>query len=504
MPPGHVFTRILWVPLSSLFSLRHFSIKLCFAMCLINVVAIVALPASKAVEHRKYSIYLSTIFFDDANPTRMVLPSLYIGDQYFGKDSVASKELPTGSLRIGEAWVITNIKGEVGRSWEDIIWAETHEKFAARFSDPARPTTSEDYWRGLDDVMEYLKECSVVHGDSEEMRKWKEALSLATAPTAKVGLSENLVIYRQPAGKRLTGEVSVLIGDYKLVSPKRVKPLTAKDRLVSKGNPYYIGSVVKEVKINELREEAASTNRFRGTAEDVEIWEKKESILTGPRPKGVPGNRNTAPRFLEWKFAGSSMNSLKDRSAISELTLSTFDGIQARYLSGAIKVYKSKYSQLDSNEADSEVEMGPPSKRLKSSRGVEGKDQPNTIGVLRLTLIEMNPRSPAPSTPLPQPPRTQKHVGPLFLEQRSTLGAKQKGSSEISSLAFQELYTSTRPVRPALTLITVQLVQRQLRTKIIHFPVKPTSGLPRSYLNDGKPYQLPWFADQLDFKVRLA
>ncbi|KAJ3974237.1 hypothetical protein EV361DRAFT_947181 [Lentinula raphanica] len=352
MPLVHVVTRLIRVLSSSLFSLPRFSI-LCFAVCMINSVAVIAPPIDQEPqESTRYwfdheePIYLSTVDFPKGK-IEMKLPSFSIAGHYFG-DPAAPK--PSHGEKIGTAYFTAHIMD----NWAS-FWASTHEAFAKRFSvpDPHPPESaakpdprpyegSIDYWRALDDVMEHLHKTGVI--SDQAIEGWKETLN--SALTLEEGETISLVIYhRVSQGHRRehTGEVSLLVGDAgKIISPIHDSLITAENRAPKL---YPIGTLAERVHINALLLDHTVSNsnrRFRGKPEDVAKWEKAEADFAPKRNKiGPPA---TKEYFKEWKWADRLVET---RPYFSEKSQEEFDQVKTVSLEGLID-YLEKRQKVNS------------------------------------------------------------------------------------------------------------------------------------------------------------
>ncbi|KAJ3730448.1 hypothetical protein C8R42DRAFT_715141 [Lentinula raphanica] len=317
MPLVHVVIRLIRAPVSSLLSLRRFSL-LGFAVCLINSIAVIAPPIDwqqLGVVQSEYecSILLSIMTFSKGN-IRMELPSIHIDDQYFGDPAAP---VPHSGNDIGKALFISP-RGNF--NWPG-FWSAKHQDFASRFSEPLDSTPdprpyegSIDGWRSLHDVMQGLKNSHVIN--DMVMSNWRGILN--SALTIKAEESISLIVYLKRGS--VTSEVSLLIGDAgKIISPDHVTPIIASNR---KAHVFPIGTVARDVHIDTLRNCAASNHnhQFRGNPEDIAKWTNAEKELASKR-KGR--SRPDRDHFKEWKWADTLMECA--RPYFSEETQNTYD-----------------------------------------------------------------------------------------------------------------------------------------------------------------------------------
>ncbi|KAJ3773435.1 hypothetical protein FB446DRAFT_836899 [Lentinula raphanica] len=488
-----LFTQVLRVPFSSLFSLRRFSI-LCFAVCLINSVAVIPPPIDQSGFPYNYPIYLYRTIIDEGKPTRMEVPVLHIEDfTYFGHPT--APVLPESSKRIGiahfsadmvndnEFWVQTHeefaeqisaprhsydywralddvmerlwrkgaINNQAMLNWKrelypdqklivlstskvvlgdiwtvlpsvhigdqyfgkepavpvvppdgryigvitatvtDEAWAATHEAFAKRFSVPAVPGPgpgpevkgkakakaepapkpnarpyegSVDYWRALNDMMQQLSVQGVITEDGEAMRNWEEELT--SALTVKKGDPIHLVVYRSMGrGGKFTSEVGLLVGEAgKIISPDHETPITAENR---QPMLQHVGEIAKEVHIDKLYAASKNEDQFRGDPKVVAVWKEKLA-----KPKG--GGSVARDRFEEWKWADRLMGGALDIKAISRETQKTFDEGKTSSLKNLIHQIEVKKSAERTRRMREKEEMaGRSSQRNRSRAGTVGK-----------------------------------------------------------------------------------------------------------------------------------
>ncbi|KAJ3772518.1 hypothetical protein FB446DRAFT_772386 [Lentinula raphanica] len=346
MPLVHVVTRLIRVLSSSLFSLPRFSI-LCFAVCMINSVAVIAPPIDQEPqESTRYWFDHEELDFPKGK-IEMKLPSLHIAGHYFG-DPAAPK--PSHEEKIGTAYFTAHMMD----NWAS-FWASTHEAFAKRFSVPdphPRPYEgSIDYWRALDDVMEHLHKTGVI--SDQAIEGWKETLN--SALTLEEGETISLVIYhRVSQGHRRehTGEVSLLVGDAgKIISPIHDSLITAENRAPKL---YPIGTLAERVHINALLLDHTVSNsnrRFRGKPEDVAEWEKAEADFAPKRNKiGPPA---TKEYFKEWKWADRLVET---RPYFSEESQEKFDQAKTVFLEELINYLEKRQ---ESSWARTKAQAGP-------------------------------------------------------------------------------------------------------------------------------------------------
>ncbi|KAJ3968112.1 hypothetical protein EV361DRAFT_440365 [Lentinula raphanica] len=277
------------------------------------------LESAQMPQTTEIRLYISTFVIDEKENRRMAIPSLHIGDQYFGQEPA----MPASQAG--------KYIGRIHSGVFSTFWADTHRLFGARSSAPGpRPYEgSIDYWRSLDDVMERLQKFNLIN--EEAMRTWKKELK--SALTARAGESISLVVYRDKSGSRMTGEVSLLVGDTgKIISPDHDKPITA-GKLQLWTSFYTIGRVAKDIHIDDLRDYAASPDnehRFSGHQEDVAKWEKEEEEL-------APKTGRTWGRFKEWKWIGRVIERALGDLAFSKATQDKFFKEQKTLLGKAFR-----------------------------------------------------------------------------------------------------------------------------------------------------------------------